>query len=64
MLEKSNASLLSPLVQVELFYHGRSWDYEILAVLEFNSDRKRMSTICRHVCRWSVYVCRAVLFAV
>jgi magnesium-transporting ATPase (P-type) len=35
---------------------GNALLYKVLAVLEFNSDRKRMSVICRCVC-----VCAGVL---
>ncbi len=33
--------------RVEVEHHGKLWTYDVLAVLEFNSDRKRMSIICR-----------------
>jgi phospholipid-transporting ATPase len=33
--------------RVEVEHHGQLWTYDVLAVLEFNSDRKRMSIICR-----------------
>lgn len=32
---------------VEVQYHGQRYIYKVLATLEFNSDRKRMSIICR-----------------
>lgn len=32
---------------VEVDVHGSTLHYEVLAVLEFDSDRKRMSIICR-----------------
>ncbi|GFH14236.1 phospholipid-transporting ATPase [Haematococcus lacustris] len=33
--------------KVEVRYHGQVWVYTVLVVLEFDSDRKRMSIICR-----------------
>lgn len=35
---------------VELEYHGMRYLYHVLTVLEFTSERKRMSIICRCVC--------------
>lgn len=32
---------------VKIEHHGKRWTYDVLVVLEFNSDRKRMSIICR-----------------
>lgn len=34
---------------VELEYHGMRYLYHVLTVLEFTSERKRMSIICRCV---------------
>ena len=36
-----------PPLQVIVEHHGRAWTYQVLAVLEFNSDRKRMSLVAR-----------------
>jgi magnesium-transporting ATPase (P-type) len=33
--------------RVEVAYHGQRWVYKVLATLEFNSDRKRMTVVCR-----------------
>eukprot|EP00798_Chlamydomonas_sp_ICE-L_P004076 gene4076-14171_t len=33
--------------KVQVSYYGQTWEYDILAVLEFNADRKRMSVLCR-----------------
>ena len=33
--------------RIVVLYHGRQYEYEVLAVLEFNSDRKRMSVIVK-----------------
>lgn len=35
---------------MEVECHGKLMQYEVLAILEFDSDRKRMSIICRCVC--------------
>ncbi len=36
--------------QVELEVNGQRLIYKVLVVLEFNSDRKRLSVVCR--CVW------------
>jgi len=43
---------------VEVDCHGQVQHYEVLAILEFDSDRKRMSIICR--CGTQACLVRAV----